>query len=556
MLRTRLITAPAAAAVALALGLGGALVSATAASAHTPSVTADCRTLTVTAEYYDTKPEVTEQREITPAIPASPEVPAVIETVVVTPAAEEVPEIPEESYVEYEFVWFGAEGAGTTVWSTATPAERLNDVRSGNGSFGTLGEWRMTGAQRSQVTQPFVPGTPAVAEVTEERVITPAVPARPAVAATYGPVVTQQGDATPNTVVVTIDGEIVESTSFGTSFSGAYAFDDPSAPHAYTVVITAWNDRGGYQGWTRTITGTSTPCEQPAVAVDVRLTYMTGCATDETNTWRFRNPHAEAILITLSNGDTVLAAPGESFYETERRQETLTARWGGPGTGLVAGSTVKASGKDEISERCAGPMPETEVAPSGWTIDAIDCGTTTITESRTVETTSYALEGNEWVGTTTTTEETDTREMDADEVDLLCPIEIEPAAVEVVTGWVTSGVACETGAVIETRSTTTTPFQLEARQWVLGDPVVTTEDRTRSMTPSERAELCPAATIRPTAVAPLGDLPTLSLSDSATLARTGPSAALGGLGIAGLVALMTGLGLMLLRRPTQVSGEK
>lgn len=557
MLRTRFLTAPAAAAVALALGLGGALVTTTAASAHTPRVTADCRTLTVSAVYYDTKREITEQRELTPAIPATPEVPAVIETVVVTPAAEEVPEIPEESYEEYAYVWTGAKDSGTVVWSTSMPTERLNDVRTGSSSGGTYGQWSMTGERRTIVTQPFVPGTPAMDEVVEERVVTPAVPARPAVPATYGTVVTQEADARPNTVVVSIDGETVESAAFGTSFSGSYAFEDPFAPHRYTVTITAWNDPSGSKGWTQTIEGTSTPCERPVVAADVRLTYMTDCATDETNTWRFRNPHTEAILITLSNGDTFLAQPGESFYETERRTETLTARWGGPGTGLVAASTVKQSGEDEVSDRCAGPQPETTVEPSGWTVDSTDCGTRTVTESRTIATTSYTLEGNDWIAQLSTTEETGVRAMDADEVELLCPVDVEPAALELVDEWVMSETVCRTGEVIETRTTTTTPYVLVDRRWVLGESTVTTDERSRAMTAVESAALCAVPpTTSPTALVPLGELPTLALGDSAGLARTGASDVMGGLGIAGLIALMTGLGLVLLRRPTPISEEK
>ncbi|MFM2073215.1 MAG: hypothetical protein RLZZ623_3479 [Actinomycetota bacterium] len=57
-------------------------------------------------------------------------------------------------------------------------------------------------------------------------------------------------DATaPNTIVVTIDGIDVVSTSFGTTFALTVPFGDPFVTHTYRVVVTAWDDLDFTHGW-------------------------------------------------------------------------------------------------------------------------------------------------------------------------------------------------------------------------------------------------------------------------------------------------------------------
>ncbi|WAB82389.1 hypothetical protein OVN18_05135 [Microcella daejeonensis] len=697
MLRKRFFTAPAAALVALVLGLGGALVSTTAASAHTPRVTTDCQTLTVNlTQYADQKAAV--------------------------------PGTSTTTYQRYSWTGGNTETAPTEVppssnWQANTSnykGELPLDVafQEANGSNSSWFFWDST------VTT--TPGTPA----------------------------------TTNTVTVTIDGVVVERADFGKSFAKSYTYGDKYVAHSYSVAIIAHDDPTGSRGWTKTFTGTSTPCARPDVTVPVQLTYMTACAVDTTNTWRFRNPTSTPVTLSLSDGATHVATPGDSIYETPRSSTTLTATWGGPGTGVVAGSTVKASGVDEISDACAGPKPETKVENGQWSVVSTDCETRTITETRTVTTTTYARVGNQWVGTPTTSSETvtrdmtveeldeycpvdeqpdalvvrgewmvgepdcdsrtvtetrtitrtefvlvdrewvpgepvvterertrdmtvaeldeycpvdeqpdalvvrgewmvgepdcdsrtvtetrtitrtefvlvdrewvpgepvvtereRTRDMTVEELDEYCPVDIEPAALEVLGDWVVSSADCDTREVTETRTVTTTPYVLVDREWVPGESVVDTEERTRPMTEAELDEYCPvdlepaalevvgdwmfsgkdcdtttiteSRTVSTTPyvlvdrewvagsavettelrtramtdaertalcpavpVTPLGELPTLALNDPSTLALTGPSAALGGLGIAGLVALMAGLGLVLLRRPQPVSEE-
>ncbi|WP_265522453.1 hypothetical protein [Oerskovia flava] len=66
----------------------------------------------------------------------------------------------------------------------------------------------------------------------------------------------QQG----NTVTVTIDDEVVEESEFGRSFRGTYAIPDPAVASEWEVDIVASDDRRGKRGWTRTESGTTTPC--------------------------------------------------------------------------------------------------------------------------------------------------------------------------------------------------------------------------------------------------------------------------------------------------------
>ncbi len=557
MLRKRFLTTPAAAVVALALGLGGALVTTTAASAHTPSVTSDCQTLSVSLTQYAAQQAAVAGTSTT-------------------------------SYQRYSWTGGRTDTAPTEIppssnWQANTSNYKSGDpvdvaFQQGNGENASWFFWDSTVTTTA--------GTPAKT----------------------------------NTVTVTIDGVVVETAEFGQSFVKQYSLGDKYVAHSYSVAVVAHDDPGRSRGWTRTFTGTSKPCARPDVTVPVQLTYMTACAVDSTNTWRFRNPTSTPVTLSLSDGASHVAAPGDTFYETPRSNTTLTATWGGPGTGVVAGSTVKASGVDEVSDACAGPKPDTKVENGEWSVMSTDCDTREITETRTVTTTTYERVGNQWVGTPTTSSETVTRGMTEAELDEYCPVELEPAALEVITEWVVSDVDCDTREVTETRTVTTTPYVLVDREWELGEAVVTAEEQTRPMTAAELDENCPVD-IQPAAVqvlgdwmvsgkdcdtamvtesrtvsttpyvlvdrewvagsavettelrtramtdaertalcpavpvTPLGELPTLALTEPRTLALTGPSAALGGLGIAGLVALMAGLGLVLLRRPQPVSEE-
>lgn len=229
---------------AVALGLGMTLVTMSPASAHTPSASATCEALNVSAVYYETKPatqEVTEEVLVSPEVPHQPAVygePPLIS-----------PELPEISHTEYKFKHIIT---GKVKWVTDL------DWNSGPGwDWG----WYYTYETRvviDQEAQPAVYG--------EAPLLTPEVPYQPAAYETVVVTPASPADSTPNTVVATIDGVEVENTEFGHNFSESYDFATAWEAHDWTVVITAWNDPDGSKGWTKTFSGTTTPCipEKPS----------------------------------------------------------------------------------------------------------------------------------------------------------------------------------------------------------------------------------------------------------------------------------------------------
>lgn len=80
----------------------------------------------------------------------------------------------------------------------------------------------------------------------------------------WAALVVETSPATPekaNTVVVTINGVQVESTTFGTSFAKDYSFADSTVANDWSVTATAWDNPGSPQVWS----GTTTPCTTPPV---------------------------------------------------------------------------------------------------------------------------------------------------------------------------------------------------------------------------------------------------------------------------------------------------
>jgi uncharacterized repeat protein (TIGR01451 family) len=66
-----------------------------------------------------------------------------------------------------------------------------------------------------------------------------------------------------NRVVVTINGDVVDDSTFGTGYSDTFDAPDKYASFHYVVAVTAHDDPNGTEGWTKTFTGDSVACEQP-----------------------------------------------------------------------------------------------------------------------------------------------------------------------------------------------------------------------------------------------------------------------------------------------------
>lgn len=254
-------------AAALLLAGGIVAVSGTAASAHTPRVSATCEAIEIAATSYDgTRPaQGTETIQVPNPdyVPGSDGTPAVgTPTIVVenpdyVPAKDAVFEtvVTEREYKKWrlffwEVQWFPAD---------ANP-----------------GGWTATGNVRTEQRE-VSPATPAVGTPTIEVPNPDYVPAteptapqgEPTIAAP-NPDYVPASDA-PNTVTATVDGVQVLSASFGGSYSNTITLEKYTA-HDWTVTITGWNDPQGSHGWTKTYSDTTTPCAMPEQPDDV-VTY-------------------------------------------------------------------------------------------------------------------------------------------------------------------------------------------------------------------------------------------------------------------------------------------
>ena len=305
------------AAAALLLAGGIVALSGTAASAHTPEASATCDALWVNASNYETQPaqgEPTVTIENPDYIPASPGTPAVgTPTIVVenpdyVPATDAVYEeqVTEREYKKWKIWWWDVQ------WFPANA---------------NPGGWTPTGNVRTEQVL-VTPAQPAQGEPTIEVGNPDYVPATPPTEAQGEPTITVENpdyvaaDETPNTVTITVDGDQVLAESFGTSYETTIALEKYTA-HEWSVSITAWNDVDGSKGWTKTITGTTTPCEKPAQPEPIVTTgeWVTGdyACGDETVTETREVTTTESVW----NGSEWI--PGEPVTTTEERTRDLTA---------------------------------------------------------------------------------------------------------------------------------------------------------------------------------------------------------------------------------------
>lgn len=237
------------------------------------------------------------------------------------------------------------------------------------------------------------------------------------------------------------------------------------------------------------------PAADP-IRVNVNLTYIMDCAPDPAATWRVRNPHSAAVETSWRNAANTLtgthtATPGDSFFEVPNGTGTIILSWGGGDTGIIAGSVTKAEGTtvNPADPKCTGPQPETKVEYGNWVTGQYDCDDTTVTETRTVTTTTYALVDNKWVGTPVVTEESRVRDLTAEEIDaLFCPGP-QPDDKVTFSEWADGKYDCGDTTVEQTRTKTTTTFVLDGETWVEGESVVEQETQTRDLTDAEIAAL-------------------------------------------------------------------
>lgn len=299
---------------AAALGIGLAVVGVAApASAHTPSVTADCNSIDLALVSYETKPAVE----------------AVYETVVTKPAVAEV------SHTDYEYrPLFGS----SVHWAHKNEGLTL------------IYDWTLyyaTGNTRTHVEVPAVPAE------TEERLVTPA----------------QEADDAPNTVTVTVDGEVVESAAFGESYTGSIALDKYTEQQWSVDVV-------GYTGvGTETFSGTSGTCATGPINAAGSITAECGVATLELSNEALSDDavngtYAAVVTIDGAAQPADVIAVFENGIESKRYEfaedtgeHTIVARTGSAqGNALIAEATVDT---DCIENEVPGGGTETPGTDSG-----------------------------------------------------------------------------------------------------------------------------------------------------------------------------------------------
>jgi len=391
-----------AAVATLALAVGGAIAVPLSASAHTPAVSDTCEALTISAQWYETRPgqdAVTEQRLVSEAYD---------ETIVVTPAQDAVYKTEYEFVHKFDIFHLNPKWKDDPNWNA-------------EGNPQSTG-WIATGNTRQTLVSPAVP---AVTEVVHHDAVYETVEVTPAVPA----------DPTPNTVVVTVNGAEVLNESFGTTFSDTVSFDNKYVANDWTVVITAWNDPDGSKGWTKTFSGTSTPCEIPVVGPNHGATISATCGAA---TVTLTNEEAEyednltASFTVWVDGEfygayAVIGGATEEVdltFAEDSGDHTVVVRAGdAQGGGVIAEATVESD--------CIPAQPEDQVVTTEWTDGEYECGDTTVEQTREVTTTPYVLVEGEWVLDTenaVTVEETQTRDLTEAEIEALdCPVPTPPA---------------------------------------------------------------------------------------------------------------------------------
>lgn len=185
-------------------------------------------------------------------------------------------------------------------------------------------------------------------------------------------------------------------------------------------------------------------------------------------------------LDALDAGDYIVVAAAQSNYRILAHNGWFVAE---------DGTATFAFTIDELD--CTPVVPDEPLIESTeWVFESADCLSQEVTETRMTTTTTYAVKNNEVViDEVVTVEDTQTRSMTEEELDEYCPIPEQPGDLQVVGSWVVGEFDCDDTTVVQTRTVTTTPFELEGREWVAGADIVAEQVETRALTEEELAEL-------------------------------------------------------------------
>ncbi len=253
----------------LALALGMVAATAGTASAHTPSVTSTCSTLTL---------DLTNYADTVIGVEGSPGSPAEYETVTITDH-KAVPAV-ETTYVQ-EWLYVKVKNA-------TQHDEKYESFNWNHGASEQDQGWIRQDTHRD-TGQVLVEGTPEIPAFThtEQKLVKEATE----------PVEAISGKT--NTVKVVIDGATAEDTTFGTTFKKGYDYTDSAVAHEYTVTVEAWD--GSQYSFTKS--GTSVPCSVPPTVKLCSTIGDGGVSTNlNANGWTFTETRATGHNDYVSGG--------------------------------------------------------------------------------------------------------------------------------------------------------------------------------------------------------------------------------------------------------------
>lgn len=321
-------------AVVSTIVVGAVIGLAAPASAHTPSVSATCSTLSVNLENY------------AESISAKDEVSHVVSHHDLVSA--EVPAVPAVTHTEYLYK------------QIITGHEKWLDSLTWNPGLG----WYYSGTSNVIVDTPAQDAVPAVYKDWDETIIdSPA----------------QEAEA--NHITVTVDGAVVEDSDFSSSFQQDFPLGDQYIAHTWHVSVTAWDN----SEYNLDQVGETTACDLPVVDAVPGATIAHECGSADitlTNVAAFETVNKTASYVIYVDGkfnDAVSVASGETatrhldFAEDTGDHHVVVRTGPAFGDKLVAEETVGSDceenttppteGGGETTPPVENPQPSDNPAP-------------------------------------------------------------------------------------------------------------------------------------------------------------------------------------------------
>jgi uncharacterized repeat protein (TIGR01451 family) len=400
---TSMAKAVAALATALALSVVGLAVVAPRAEAHTPAVTATCGTLEVNLTNYQVNSGHAETfKTVHHAAVGEPTIP----NPYYKPAVAEVSHTVIEA--DQRFSWTGGpDGPG----SSSTPLSDQNNWQGASNykDGDPLGKVWSASDDKGKASWFF--WTTKIVKVID----TPAKPAEgtptvpnPDYVAAFDEMVSNHDFVAPltNHVTVTVNGVVVKDVDFGSSFTGSYSFL-ANQNNPYKVVVTAWDDPDGSQGWTKTFSGTQAGCVTPKLPPTVGFGSQTCTVGDQgqpslTGGWIVPGT-SEGVSTKVMKGDAEVSSltgllPG-TYEVVASLTDAAHSSWGTLPTGWTShDGTVSYSvtiGAAALAQ-CTVDQPKAKITYGNWT-GTPTCGNPSIYQTRDVFTAVYSWTDGKWV---------------------------------------------------------------------------------------------------------------------------------------------------------------